>query len=291
LAYLTHFFESNQLTYLTADILLNSSIPIHLPKLKIDGKEYDAKLGIEEQYTFDMEMVINATQQAQTVFGNLAHYLYSVLASSHFRNESFDAMNALDWLLVAAIVCGFLALIWAAILHYKLQTVSLLLTASRLPAAYANDITLPLVFHYSRPTTPQQTVVKDFFHYQQEILKILPVDLTLLIILLLSILGLIIYLIYRRYMSMRQRTQLWLEIGNTKDFRFWHVANLRFNPGHYRIDVDKQSTAIRINEFFFLATVEYGRGITITNTLLNQTVKTRRCDNISLAEEYGQGNL
>lgn len=75
---------------------------------------------------------------------------------------------------------------------------------------------------------------------------------------------------------MRQRTQLWLEIGNAKDFRFWHVANLRFNPGHYRIDVDKQSTAIRINEFFFLATIEYGRGMTITNTLLNQTVKTQR---------------
>jgi len=77
-------------------------------------------------------------------------------------------------------------------------------------------------------------------------------------------------------MSIRQRTQLWLEIGNTKDFRFGPVANLRFNPCHYRIDVDKQSTAIRINESFFLATVEYGRGIAITNTLLNHTVKTRR---------------
>ena len=120
LPYLSHFSESNQLTYLTADILLNSSIPIYLPELKIDSKEYDAKLGIEQQYTFDVEIVINATQQEQTVFGNLAHYLYSVLASSHFRNESFDAMNALDWLLVAATVCGFLALIWAAILHYKL---------------------------------------------------------------------------------------------------------------------------------------------------------------------------
>jgi len=106
LTYLSHFFESSQLTYLTADILLNSSIPIHLPELKNDSKEYDAKLGIEEQYTFDMEMVINATQQDQTVFGNLAHYLYSVLASSHCRNESFDAMNALDWLPAAATVCG-----------------------------------------------------------------------------------------------------------------------------------------------------------------------------------------
>jgi len=81
---MTHILESNQLTNLTADILLNSSIPIHVPKLKIDGKKYDAKLGIEEQYTFDIKMVMNATQQDQTVFGNLAHYLYSVLASSHF---------------------------------------------------------------------------------------------------------------------------------------------------------------------------------------------------------------
>jgi len=72
-------------------------------------------------------------------------------------------MNPLDCLLVAATVCGFLALVWAARLHYNLRTVSLLLTASRLPAAYANDITLSLGFHYPRPTTPQQTVVKVSF--------------------------------------------------------------------------------------------------------------------------------
>jgi len=43
-------------------------------------------------------------------------------------------------------------------------------------------------------------------------------------------------------------------VGNREyeGLRFWNVANLRFNPGHYRIDVDKQSTAIRINEFSFL---------------------------------------
>ena len=121
-----HWMFCNRLSY------LSKSIPIEFPPLSIAYKEYQSNLAIEEHSKFDLEHIINQTKDDQLAVDDLSHYVYSVLFSSHTHthNKDFDYLNVLDWFLIWATIAGFLALILALVLHFKVRTLFLLLASS-----------------------------------------------------------------------------------------------------------------------------------------------------------------
>ena len=73
LAYLSEFFNREELFNLTADTLLNHTVDTDLPDLAVVDKMLDAKFAEEDAAAFDMEMVINSTKTSAKVYDNLAH--------------------------------------------------------------------------------------------------------------------------------------------------------------------------------------------------------------------------
>ena len=88
-------------------------------------------------------------------------------------------------------------------------------------------------------------------------MEILPVDLTLLIILIFLLVGSFGYGVYRRYKKMRSRTQIWLEISDGDRARMWPVMELSFLPNHYRIEAEQKQTSVILQEGFLSAALVF----------------------------------
>ena len=81
-AYLSEFFNQEELFNLTAKTLLNNTVDTDLPDLAAVDKMLDAKFAEEDAAAFDMEMVINSTKTSAKVYDNLAHYLFNEMITA-----------------------------------------------------------------------------------------------------------------------------------------------------------------------------------------------------------------
>ena len=93
LAYLTEYFDMDELYNITANTLLNYSVEVQLPKLAIADRFLDAKFAREHAISIDMEEVINATKTSGTVYENLAHYLFNNMIHAHTLSNDFDLLS------------------------------------------------------------------------------------------------------------------------------------------------------------------------------------------------------
>ena len=90
LAYLTHYFENDELYNLSAQSLLNHTVEIRLPDLAVADRILDQDFAHEADAAFDMEMIIKNTKQSSVVHDNLAHFLFNQLVRAHNNQNSFD---------------------------------------------------------------------------------------------------------------------------------------------------------------------------------------------------------
>ena len=81
--YISTFLSDDILKSIASDDSLNRSIPSIFPTLSIASKEYEAKLAIEAESRYDLEMVVNQTKDDKMVFSDLSNYLYNVLLKTH----------------------------------------------------------------------------------------------------------------------------------------------------------------------------------------------------------------
>ena len=119
LPYLSEFIEPDIMTILKRINFLNQSIPVELPQLLIASKQYEAKLGIEQESKFDLQAIINQTLNDEITFDNLGHYLYNEVIKGHTHNRDFDILNGFDWAIIAAILVGLLAIALSVRLHFQ----------------------------------------------------------------------------------------------------------------------------------------------------------------------------
>ena len=160
-------------------------------------------------------------------------------------NEDFDVFIFLDWFILIASIAPGVAIIWLTILHLKLRTIMILLSTSHRVSA-APTITPRL--HYSMPTVQTEAAVdvyNEMVRYQRQIQEILPVDVTLIMILLVAVLALIIYGSYRLIKRREVRTMLILEIGDGNRTFKAQVLELAFNANAYRFEVDSAGVQLR----------------------------------------------
>ena len=275
LPYLTSFINDKSLQALRGDVLFNQSLNVQLPPLAVASKRYKAKLGLEKQSAYEMETAINQTKADAVMFSDLSHYLYNILLSAHTHSKSFDWFNVYDWLLVLATASGLLALLLVLILHYKVRSLILLLASSGQAHAHIDNdyeaFTLPTLF-YMKTTTPYPTSTMDYLYYHRMVQRLFPVDLTLLLILILSVFIFFGYLYFKYRKSRYYRTTLVLEIANTDTAMTWLVTRLPYNPGSYRFTIDRQVSNVRLVESYIGATISWGSGVTVFNVSLDLSV-------------------
>ena len=272
LPFLSEFFSESELDFLNADSLLNTSLSVHLPTLAIASEKYKHELEIRDETAFEMQSIINKTKQDSKAFRSLSHFLYNTLLTADDLNEDFDVFNFLDWLILIASLAAGVAIIWLIILHLKLRTVMILLSASRRVSAAP---TLSPRLHYSMATVQTEAavdVLDEMVKYQRQIQEILPVDVTLLMILLVAILVLIIYGFYRLIKRREVSTRLILEIGDGKRTFRAQVLELAFNANAYRFEVDSAGVQLRCHEMFCTALIYWTDGLVIHNVILDLPV-------------------
>jgi len=284
LPYISEFVQADILNVLQQIDYLNKTIPIEFPPLSIASKEYQAHLAIEDHSKFDLERIINQTKDDQLSFDDLSHYVYSVLLSSHTHNKDFDYLNVLDWFLILATIAGFLALILALVLHFKVRPLFLLLASSGRTHALPVGQLLPTGIYFDTKTSSTPPDI-DPHHYQNVIKDVFPVDVSILLCFILFIIGFIIYLFFKRQKRVHAKTTLVLEIGNMYTTFRWTVAKLSYSAGYYRIIISQIDT-IRLRESFLNLQILWGEGLNIVNTALNLPVNVSPVVNVECWTAY-----
>ena len=194
-----------------------------------------------------METVINQTKL--TVF----YYLYNK------DTVNTDFLNICDRALIVAMISGFVTICWAALLHYKLSKKCLKPLASRTARAAAVEPSPLNYFHHSLPTTLSPSF-KDFCHCHKQLQEILPIDITLLLMLLFLVLSLFIYSVIKWCRNATCRTNLVLEIGNEEDSFSWNFLSLPYNADSYGFGVNEQQAQIKLHKLPFAGILEQDIG-------------------------------
>jgi len=146
-----------------------------------------------------------------------------------------------------------------------------ILAASHFRSARAHQ---EVGLHYTFSTTTSASSLDHydkFIQYQKVLLEVLPVDVTLLFLLILLILVLVSYLVCKYVRSRRANTILELELGDGQRSLTWVLAKLTFPAQNYKIEVDVKALNLRPTEFLFSAVIDWNasQAVSCVNTLLN----------------------
>ena len=142
---------------------------------------------------------------------------------------------------------------------------------SRIPSVSGQF--LPTRFSYTNPiSTSTEDIAWEFCDFQQWLLAIFPIEFTLFCILILLIILIAGYLIYKRFQCARQRTQIFLEITDgEKDVQF-KIFGLNYNPEHYRFAVMHDQFILQTRRSWFRGQILLIGGLQVTNLKLQLSV-------------------
>ena len=278
LPYLTEFFQFDIIAKLESNTLLNASVSAMLPELPIASAAYEHELQLQQDASFDLEVAINQSKSDKTMYKSLSHYLFNKLVEGQIKGEDFDVFNLFSWFCAIGIGLGILAFGGVIILHIRYKSLYLL-AISRIPAADAMA-TAPFQFVFTKSTTQEPVDINKFYEFQRQLVEILPVDLTLLIILIFLLVGSFGYGVYRRYKKRRARTQIWLEISDGDRACMWPVMQLSFLPNHYRIEAEQKQTSVILQEGFLSAALVFSQPLEILNKVLDFEIVAPRKINV-----------
>ena len=274
LPYLDSFINQGWLNEIEANFVFNQTISAHsFPPLEIEAAKYDDLLAGDVQRKIDLDEAINRTKKQQGVFSDLSDFLFSKLAQTHSRKNDFDLFNLWSWLgVITAIVAG-LALFLGVTVHLRVKTLYVLLATSKAAKAAAPPVTIMLP---STATPDQYDIHQDIKQYVDKIQEILPVDVTLLIVIISVMIAVLIIWIYTKQKSVTIRTKLYLQLGNATTSLHWEINALEFMASHYSIVVPQNFLTFELEETFWGGTLYWTDGLVVTNQLFDMVVKTQR---------------
>ena len=165
-----------------------------------------------------------------------------------------------------------MALVFAFRTHFRVKSLSLLLVAtSKVHARITSGkITLHPPTSTAQVVLGQSTEFKDFVALVAEII---PIDVTVLLLILLGIVFILCYIAYRRKKKQTARTTLSLYIGNAKLSAQWKIADLLFGPAYYKLAISQQLVDLELHERTFASSLDWASGVVVTNKLLKMPVK------------------
>jgi len=240
LPYLSEFLHYDVVKELRADLFLNRSMEAKLPKLPIASAEFERNLKLEQEMSLDLESAINDSKSDKQIYKSLSHYLYNRMIQNQAMETDFDVFSVFTWITVGGLTMGVLAFLWAIMLHLRYKALYVMLLA-RLPKSTALP-TVPWEVIYTKPTTTVSSKTYDFYDIQQELINILPVDLTLLLLVAVLIAGFLAFRLFKCCRAKRHFTYVYIQVSDAEKSVKWLLASLPYLPIHYKVEASRSSS-------------------------------------------------
>jgi len=273
LPYLSEFLHYDVVKELRADLFLNRSMEAKLPKLPIASAEFERNLKLEQEMSLDLESAITDSKSDKQIYKSLSHYLYNRMIESQAMESDFDVFNVFTWITVAGLTMGVLAFLWAIMLHLRYKALYMMLLA-RLPKSTALP-TLPWEVVYTKPTTTMSPKTYDLVDIKQELINILPVDLTLLLLIVVLFAGFLAFRLYKCCRAKKRHTYLYIQVSDEENSVKWLIASLSYLPIHYKVEASRTSS-INLTQSYFSAKVSLSGMLKVICKPLNSEVKISR---------------
>jgi len=274
LAYLTEYFDLEELYNLTAQTFLDKPVDVMLPNLAIADKLWDEVMAKEEIAKFDMKEIINATKHSAQVYDSLAHYLYTKMAVAHYKPTDFDVLSPWAWMSIFGWILSVIAVAMAIMLKVKIRSLTMVLmarAAHAAPAGYAAKLPTAI----GSTTIPPPMITDALARWAEQIGQLpnlLPAEVLILIILILWTAFKITKLVYSSYLARTARTRLFLEIGNVTDNILLPIIDLPHPSRYYKISITKQEVEFNLMEANFSSQLIWHKGIVMTNTVVDMPI-------------------
>jgi hypothetical protein len=215
--YLSEWFSSDQLEGIFGDTYVNKTHNISLPALQIQAAKLNTLFAADAKAKFALSDLVNATKQDQSIFTSLSHYILQKLIDDQNDDSSFKLFSLKDWsiLFMYAIVIPETVLV--LYLVYKLRQFRLILSL-----ALAPRLAQSLELHYGATVSPTASTqipdVTQFSKFVSMIAELIPVDVTLLALVIIIVLIAIVLLVRYCYMQRFSKPQAYLcvQIGNVQ---------------------------------------------------------------------------
>ena len=271
LAYLSEYFELNDLFNLSADTLLNHSVEMRLPKLSVAEKKLDEQFAFEKAASFDMETIVNSTKNSASVYDDLAHYIFNQMATVDLDSE-WDWFSPWSWATIIGWIVAGAALILVIRMHFKLRTLTMIFMARGTQAAV-----IPNIISLSTPTTASTTkqtvdIMAEWASHVSHVPSLLPVEVLLLLCVIFWILFKLACMIYRSHKAEVIKTRLVLEIGNETDSVLVPIMSLPHAMRLYRLVINKPEIDFQLTEFNFSGYLSWNRGVRLSNVVLDMPI-------------------
>jgi hypothetical protein len=187
---------------------------------------------------FALSDLINATKQDQSIFTSLSHYILQKLIDDQNDDSSFKLFSFKDWSILFMYAIVILETMLVLYFVYKLRQFRLLLALS-----FGPRLVQSLELHYGAtvsPTASTQTAdVAQISKFVSMIAELIPVDVTLLALVIIVVLIAITLLVRHCYMHRLSKPQAYLcvQIGNIQNCVNLEWARLIHPPDFYALDV------------------------------------------------------
>ena len=232
-----------------------------LPKLPIASAEFEHDLKLEEETSLDLETAINQSKSDTQIYKSLSHYIYNRMIQNQSMQSDFDIFNIFTWLTLGGIILGTIGFLWAGLLHLRYRALYML-TLTRLPTTSALP-TLPWEVVFTRATTTTSSRKYDFYDIQQELINTLPVDLTLLFLVVVCVSGYFAYLVVKRCRNRdKNKTFLSVQVCDSEDSVSWVLTSLPYLPAHYKVEASN-SIFLTLTQNYFSATMSFSEALKV----------------------------
>jgi len=261
LPYLSEFLHYDIVKELKADLFLNRTLEAKLPELPIASAEFERDLKLEEETSLDLQTAINQSKSDTQIYKSLSHYIYNRMIQNQSMQSDFDIFNIFSWLTLAGIILGTLGFLWAALLHLRYRALYML-TLTRFPTTTALP-TFPWEVVFTKSTTTASSKEYDFYDIQQQLIKILPVDLTLLFLVAVCVSGYLAYLVVQRCKNRsKNKTFFFIQVCDEEDSVSWLLTSLPYLPAHYKVEAST-SISLTLTRNYFTATLSFSEALKV----------------------------
>jgi hypothetical protein len=236
--YLSEWFSNDQLEGILGDTFVNKTHNISLPALQIQAAKLNTLFAADTKAKFALSDLINATKQDQSIFTSLSHYILQKLIDDQNDDSSFKLFSFKDWSILFMYAIVILETMLVLYFLYKLRQFRLLLAV-----AIGPRLVQSLELHYGAtvsPTASTQTAdVAQISKFVSMIAELIPVDVTLLALVIIIVLIAITLLVRHCYMHRLSKPQAYLcvQIGNIQNCVNLEWARLIHPPEFYALDV------------------------------------------------------
>jgi len=250
LAYLTQFFDAEELRRFRSHTVLHKSINVSLPALATESPEYAVTLAKDRKARYKMKEIIKSTKQQERSFHKLGDYLYDSLLQRSNPHQ-FNIFAVFDWVVIVTSIVAGIALLWVFILSIRLRALTGMIATTPLARAHED-----MHLNYFRTSTVSAasnfSLINEWRRIGQDLRNIIPFDVTILIVAFTIFLALLVYRMYYIRKS-RKSLQLSVVIGNAMEECQITIKTLTYPTQYYVFLVDRTSEWICdvVTYFFF----------------------------------------